>query len=179
MLTPGAGGLRLMARHRDDSRNLERLVAAAAAGGPGGAMRARAQSDDVPEMASLAVLVSPAPTRFATTQSGQPPPGLARGAAMVVARELAQPLRVAPARLSDLYGLTHAEAAVAVSLAGGGNGRRCRPHPPGVTGYRAHPGSYRSAKDQRGQSQGLRTHPGAGLGIMKTRMPATETARAA
>jgi DNA-binding CsgD family transcriptional regulator len=115
----GRGGLRLAARHRDDSRHLEHLVAAAAAGGSGGSLRVRAQPDDVPEMASLAVLVSPAPPRFAAVQSGQPPPGLASGTALVVARELAQPLAVAPARLSDLYGLTHAEAAIAVSLAGG------------------------------------------------------------
>jgi DNA-binding NarL/FixJ family response regulator len=37
----------------------------------------------------------------------------------VVARELAQPLQLRRGILSDLYGLTHAEAVVAVSLAGG------------------------------------------------------------
>jgi DNA-binding CsgD family transcriptional regulator len=119
IFAPGRGGLRLAARHRDDSRHLEHLVAAAAAGGSGGSLRVRAQPDDVSEMASLAVLVSPAPTRFAAGQSRQPLPGLASGTALVVARELARPLAVAPARLSDLYGLTHAEAAIAVSLAGG------------------------------------------------------------
>jgi DNA-binding CsgD family transcriptional regulator len=119
IFAPARDGLRLAARHRDDSRHLEHLVAAAAAGGSGGSLRVRAQPDDVPETASLAVLVSPAPNRFATRQSGQLPPGLASGTALVVARELAQPLAVAPARLSDLYGLTHAEAAIAVSLAGG------------------------------------------------------------
>ncbi|MEJ0015626.1 MAG: hypothetical protein WDN25_03515 [Acetobacteraceae bacterium] len=121
ILATGPGRLRLAARHRDDNRNLERLVAAAAAGRPGGAMRARME-EEVPDMASLAVLVSPAPTRFAvapTEALGEPGSGLAQGAAMVVARELAQALRVRPDVLSELYGLTHAEAAVAVSLAGG------------------------------------------------------------
>jgi DNA-binding NarL/FixJ family response regulator len=118
MVGSGASGIRLMARHRDDSRMLKRLVAATAAGGAGGAMRVRAQEDDVPDIASLAVLVSPAPTQLATMREDQRP-GLANGFALVVARELAQPLRAQPARLSDLYGLTHAEAAVAVSLAGG------------------------------------------------------------
>jgi DNA-binding NarL/FixJ family response regulator len=119
MVGAGAGGgIRLTARHRDDSRTLEALVAGVVGGGAGGAMRVRAQPDEVPDMASLAVLVSPAPARLAELQENQRP-GLAGGFALVVARELAQPLQLRRGILSDLYGLTHAEAVVAVSLAGG------------------------------------------------------------
>jgi DNA-binding NarL/FixJ family response regulator len=114
----GGGGIRLTAHHRDDSRMLEALVAGVVEGGAGGAMRVRAQPDEVPDMASLAVLVSPAPARLAELQENQRP-GLAGGFALVVARELAQPLQLRRGILSDLYGLTHAEAVVAVSLAGG------------------------------------------------------------
>jgi DNA-binding NarL/FixJ family response regulator len=116
--TGAGGGTRLTARHRDDTRMLEALVAGAAGGGTGGAMRVRAQPDDVPDMASLAVMVSPAPARFIGMQEKKRP-GLASGVALVVSRELAQPLQLRPGILSDLYGLTHAETEVAVSLAGG------------------------------------------------------------
>jgi DNA-binding NarL/FixJ family response regulator len=119
MVGTGAGdGIRLTARHRDDTRTLDVLVAGVIRGGAGGAMRVRAQPYDVPDMASLAVLVSPAPARLAGAQEQQRP-GLASGFALVVARELAQPLQLRRGLLSDLYGLTNAEAAVAVSLAGG------------------------------------------------------------
>ncbi len=114
----GAGLLRLSARHRDDNATLERLVANAVRGGSGGAVRVRAPGE-VFDQASLAVLVSPAPARFASARSDQPKPGLARGVAMVLARELALPMHMAPDRLCDLYGLTQAEASVAASLAGG------------------------------------------------------------
>lgn len=43
----------------------------------------------------------------------------ATAVAMISARELARPLRGAAAKLSDLYGLTHAEADVAGALSGG------------------------------------------------------------
>ena len=109
----GFGGTQLSARHRDDDAALRRLVASAAGGG-GGAMRVRARTDDVPEEASLAVIVSPTPA---------PPDGgkaaLTRGWAMVMARELDAPPRVPEVALAELYGLTQAEAAVSASLAGG------------------------------------------------------------
>jgi DNA-binding NarL/FixJ family response regulator len=118
MVGAEAAGIRLTARHRDDRRALEALVAKTAAGGAGGAMRVRAPSDDAPDMASLAVLVSPAPARL-TALGGEQHPALADGFALVVARELAQSPQLRPGILSDLYGLTHAEAAVAVTLSGG------------------------------------------------------------
>jgi DNA-binding NarL/FixJ family response regulator len=81
-------------------------------------MPLRAASDDVPDAASLAVMVSPAPARLAAMREEQRP-GLAPGFALVMARELAQSPQLRPGLLSDLYGLTHAEAAVAASLGGG------------------------------------------------------------
>jgi DNA-binding CsgD family transcriptional regulator len=108
------GGMQLSAWHRDDNDALRRLVASAASGDAGGAMRVRARSEDVPEEATLAVLVSPIPAHLVTTAAG-----LARGLAMIVARELSKPEPVPEWLLTDLYGLTSAEAAVAAALAGG------------------------------------------------------------
>jgi hypothetical protein len=108
------GGMQLSAWHRDDNDALRRLVASAASGDAGGAMRIRARSEGVPEEATLAVLVSPIPAHLVTAAAG-----LARGLAMIVARELSKPEPVPEWLLTDLYGLTRAEAAVAAALAGG------------------------------------------------------------
>ena len=104
------GGTQLSARHRDDNDALRRLVASAASGGAGGALRVRARSDDVPEEATLVVLVSPMPRRLIT-------PGT--DLAIIVAREISRPERIPGGMLSELYSLTTAEAAVATALAGG------------------------------------------------------------
>lgn len=109
-----AGGPHLYSQHRDDHSLLRQLVAGAASGGAGGAMRVRARSDDVPENATLAVLVSPLPMRLLGSK-----PGIASGLAIIVARELSRPAPVPESILRDLYGLTAAEAAVASALAGG------------------------------------------------------------
>lgn len=108
------GGMQLSARHRADNDALRRLVASAASGGAGGAMRIRARSEAMPEEATLAVLVSPIQAHLVGVEAG-----LAGGLAMIVARELARPRAVPERRLTDLYGLTSAEAAVAAALAGG------------------------------------------------------------
>lgn len=118
MAKAGGGPLRLSARHRDDNAALERLVTNVVRGGPGGAVRVRAV-DEVPDHASLAVLVSPAPARLAAATPDHADPGLPRGAAMILARQLAQTAQIAPDLLCDLYGLTRAEASVAASLVGG------------------------------------------------------------
>lgn len=110
----GMGGARLRARHRDDDATLRRLVARAAAGEPGGAVRVREHQEDPLEEATLAVQVGPVPMHFAI-----PVGVMAKGLAMISARELARPTRVEPAVLGDLYGLTRAEADVAGALAGG------------------------------------------------------------
>jgi hypothetical protein len=116
------GSMQLSARQRDDNDALRGLVAGAASGGAGGAIRVRARSGDVPEEATLAVLVSPVPAQLVTAE-----PGLARGLAMIVARELSRPEPVPGWRLSELYGLTSAEAAVAAALVGGISGPRTSP----------------------------------------------------
>ncbi len=104
------GGTQLSARHRDDNDALRRLVVGTASGGAGGALRVRARSDDVPEEATLAVLVSPIPSSLMTSDADL---------AIIVAREMTRPERMPEWMLSDLYSLTTAEAAVAGSLAGG------------------------------------------------------------
>ena len=118
MAKAGGGPLRLLARHRDDNGVLERLVTNVLRGGPGGAVRVRA-ADEVPDHASLAVLVSPAPARLSAATPDQVDPALPRGVALVLARQLARPAQIAPDLLCDLYGLTRAEASVAASLVGG------------------------------------------------------------
>ena len=114
----GTGSSHLVAGHRDDNDALKRLVAGVAAGGVGGALRVHAQAHDVAEMASLAVLVSPIPQRLVASGSSLSKPGLAPGAALVVACELAKPASLPTGILCELYGLTKAEAAVAVALVG-------------------------------------------------------------
>lgn len=111
---PGQGGARLHAGHRDDDAALRRLVARAAAGEAGGAVRVRDNREDPLEEATLAVQVSPVPVHLAF-----PAGVMTEGLAMISARELARPSRVEPALLADLYGLTRAEADVAGALAGG------------------------------------------------------------
>ncbi len=118
MARAGGGPLRLSARHRDDNDALARLVTNVVRGGAGGAVRVRAV-DEVPDHASLAVLVSPAPARLAAVAPDRADPGLPPGVAMVLARQLSQTARIAPDLLCDLYGLTRAEASVAASLVGG------------------------------------------------------------
>ena len=109
----GAGGTHLRAHHRDDNAALRRLVAKAAGGEPGGAVRVRRHHDDCLEEATLAVQVGPASTHL--TMGKEP----VKAVAMISARELARPSRGEAAILSDLYGLTRAEADVAGALAGG------------------------------------------------------------
>ena len=104
------GGMQLSARHRDDNDALRRLIVRTVAGGSGGVLRIRARSDDVPEEATLAVLVSQIPGHLMTSGAGL---------AIIVAREMSRPERVPERMLSDLYSLTAAEAAVAGALAGG------------------------------------------------------------
>ncbi|MGE0290656.1 MAG: PAS domain-containing protein, partial [Bradyrhizobium sp.] len=108
------GGTYLRAQHRDDDARLRRLVARASAGEPGGAVRVREHHEDPLEEATLAVQVGPVPMHFAI-----PAGVMAKGLAMISARELARPTRVEQAVLGDLYGLTRAEADVAGALAGG------------------------------------------------------------
>jgi DNA-binding NarL/FixJ family response regulator len=93
---PGIGELHLVARHRDDHALL----------------------GDAATTASIAVLVSPALSSRVARAPPDEPRRVMPGAAMIVARDLAA-LSVPSLKLmSDLYGLTRAEAEVAVALAG-------------------------------------------------------------
>ncbi len=114
---PGVGDIHLLARHPDDQSALGKLVAAAAAGGAGGALRLRTARDEPVQNASLAVLVSPAISHFLSDirDSCRVIPG----AAMLVVRQLNRAWLPTPSLMSDLYGLTKAEAEVALRFSGG------------------------------------------------------------
>ncbi len=114
---PGAGDITLLARHPDDHSTLSKLVAAAARGSAGGALRLRTTRDEPAQNASLAALVSPAVSQFLshTRDSCRVVPN----AAMVVLRQLNRALLPPPSLMSELYGLTRAEAEVALRFSGG------------------------------------------------------------
>ncbi len=112
---------RLFARHREDDTRLCRLVAAASGGGAGGGMQVRAPgASALPgDTATLSALVGPAPRHLSSSARLNVGAGVSHGAAVVIARYLygsfSPPLRL----LVDLFGLTRAEAQVAIALAGG------------------------------------------------------------
>jgi DNA-binding CsgD family transcriptional regulator len=115
----GSHSCRLTARHHDEHAALKAFVAAAAAGQPGGALRLRGRDQPGDATASLAVLVSPAPARLVVPANSPTHHGLVEGVAMVIARDIAAPLTPPAPLLRELFGLTPAEAAVAISLLGG------------------------------------------------------------
>ncbi|MBV9747645.1 MAG: hypothetical protein JO157_02410 [Acetobacteraceae bacterium] len=109
------GGLVLSAAHRDDAATLAKTVGAVARlGSSGRALRLRRVGSG--RAPALAVLVSPVPARLPTLGAR---PGVAPGLALVIATD---PSRHAPpsiAMLSEVFGLSRGEAAVASALAGG------------------------------------------------------------
>nr|MCV4208918.1 hypothetical protein [Roseomonas sp. SXEYE001] len=112
---PGAP-LTLRLRGSSEMAKLTLLVRSVALHGTsGGAFRLRPGPDGHPR--SVAILVSPLPTGL---QAGAPSaaPGRAPGLALVILRPLDGALPVASV-LQDLFGLTPAEAEVALGLAGG------------------------------------------------------------
>jgi DNA-binding CsgD family transcriptional regulator len=114
---PGIGGVTLHARHPDDHSTLGKLIASVAMGGAGGALRLRNTRDEPAQHASLAVLVSPAVSQFLSDMRDAC--HVFRGAATVVIRQLNHALRPPPGLMSELYGLTKAEADVALRFSGG------------------------------------------------------------
>ncbi|MFM0199558.1 helix-turn-helix transcriptional regulator [Paraburkholderia fungorum] len=115
---PGSSAF-LTAAHRDDNKTLAALVLAAASGRSGGAMRIRS-----PATASLAtglaVLVSPVPDCFVDRTCADPRMQLAKGVALVTAREIS--VKHSPAHgelLRSLFDLSKAETDVAMTLIGG------------------------------------------------------------
>ena len=108
----------LRASRREDHEALRKLVWSAVRGGAGGTMRVRSHGiRSLDGDTSMAVVVSPLPARVMVEDSARR--GLALGTAMV----LAKPVAAAPVpreeMLCDFFGLTFAEAAVAVALLGG------------------------------------------------------------
>jgi DNA-binding CsgD family transcriptional regulator/PAS domain-containing protein len=114
---PGVGDIRLLARHPDDQSTLVKLVADAASGGSGGAFRLRTTRDEPAQNAQLAVLVSPALGHLRSHATDRY--GVAPGAAMLVIRQLNRAWLPPPSLMSELYGLTKAEAEVALRFSGG------------------------------------------------------------
>lgn len=114
---PGVGAITLLARHPDDHSTLGKLIASVAMGGAGGALRLRNTRDEPAQHASLAVLVSPAVSHFLSDVRDAY--RVLRGTATVVIRQLNHALRPPPGLMSELYGLTKAEADVALRFSGG------------------------------------------------------------
>jgi DNA-binding CsgD family transcriptional regulator/PAS domain-containing protein len=117
---PAASASRLFARHPEDDSRLCRLVVAASRGGAGGGMPIRARTNALPgDAATLSILVCPALRHLSSSARPNMGTSVVHGAAAVIARHLLRP-SLPPARLLvDLFGLTRAEAQVAVALAGG------------------------------------------------------------
>lgn len=109
------GPTKLSIGNRDKAARLRALVEDAARGGSGGAMRLEFVSGDDDRIDQLAVFVSPQPPQFATSgaEPGGPTPVL------VLISELSRASAPKPSLLSDLFGLSIAEGAVALALLGG------------------------------------------------------------
>lgn len=106
----------LVARRREDGRALKALVADAANGGHGGAIRIRNDLDHEGSTLSLVALVLSVWTRAGAKFSS---PGLASGLAKIVLRDIQAPMRPDATLFQNMFGLSVAEAAVAVALLGG------------------------------------------------------------
>jgi DNA-binding NarL/FixJ family response regulator len=102
----------LVAQSHADAVSLSRLVLSAVSGGTGGSLRIAGL-----ESAALAVLVSPTPPGLAREMAGDDPP---ERTAIIVMRPLRDHPSPSPSLLCDLFGLTKAEAEVAVALSDGG-----------------------------------------------------------
>jgi len=111
---------RLFARDRDDDAQLCRLVAAASRGGAGGGMQIRPRRGALPgDSAMLSTLVCPALRHLSSSTQPNMGTSVIHGAATVLTRHLLRPSSPPARLLIDLFGLTRAEAEVAVALAGG------------------------------------------------------------
>lgn len=123
MRGPGQGmnTSRLCARHPDDNARLCGLVADVCSGGAGGGLPIRAPgTSGLPgDSATLSTLVCRAPLRGTSLTGLEPGTRAIRGPVAVIARRLIGSLPASMELLVDFFGLTRAEAQVAVALAGG------------------------------------------------------------
>jgi DNA-binding CsgD family transcriptional regulator len=108
------GGVSLAAMSREEAAGLRRLVASATSGGAGGAMRVASRDGAV-----VAVMVAPAPPGLAADVSGVDGCGAREGLALVILRPLDRKISPQTDMLCDIFGLSRAEAEVAVALTGG------------------------------------------------------------
>lgn len=106
---------RLVINARDKSAQLRSFVENAAHGGSGGALRLELDSGEDDRIDQLAVFVSPQPPQFAAqpVEFGETAP------VMILITELSRQSAPKPSLLSDLFGLSIAEGAVALALLGG------------------------------------------------------------
>jgi len=117
---PVTGACRLFARHPDDDAQLCRLVGAASRGGAGGGMQIHARPGALPgDSGMLSALVCPALRHLSSSTQPNMGTSVIHGAATVLTRHLLRPSSPPVRLLIDLFGLTRAEAEVAVALAGG------------------------------------------------------------
>jgi DNA-binding CsgD family transcriptional regulator/PAS domain-containing protein len=117
---PVTGARRLFARHPVDDAQLCRLVDAASRGGAGGGMQIHARSGALPgDSAMLSALICPALRHLSSSTQQNMGTSVVHGAATVLTRHLLRPSPPPARLLIDLFGLTRAEAEVAVALAGG------------------------------------------------------------
>jgi DNA-binding CsgD family transcriptional regulator len=108
-------GLYLGALSRDEASTLRRLVGSATSGGPGGSMHSRSRDGS-----AMAVLVTPVPRGLMQDMAAAIPAAhTAEVLAIVIIRPVDRRAAPPPEMLCELYGLTQAEAAVAVALVGG------------------------------------------------------------
>lgn len=109
------GRAQLVLRHQKLAPRLQAMVADAASGGSGGALRLEIQYKADEELHHLALLVSPMPHGYAASwmQAAGPAPVL------ILISELSRPRLPQAAMLADLFGLSTAETAVALALLGG------------------------------------------------------------
>lgn len=106
---------RLIVGNREKADQLRALVENASHGGPGGAIRLELDSDNEDRIDQLGIFVSPQPPQFSAHEIafGEQAPVL------ILITELSRPSAPKPSLLSDLFGLSIAEGAVALALMGG------------------------------------------------------------
>ena len=110
-----AGALQLVIRDRSRAARLLSLVSDAARGGSGGAMRFEIESETDNRVDQLAVLVTPQPPQYSPRETA---PGALRPV-LILLKQLSRPSAPRASLLSDLFGLSIAESAVALALLGG------------------------------------------------------------
>ena len=115
LVTALSGGTKLVVDNRDAAARLRAMVRDAAHGGSGGAIRLEFDAAGRDRVGQFAVFVSPQPPEGAVHRSiagGRVP-------VLILISELSFPRSAKPSLLSELFGLSAAEGAVAAALLGG------------------------------------------------------------